>query len=82
MHESGLVEQLIETMQQVARANGGGAIRRAQLGIGELAGFTRQHFEEHFRAASAGTLADGAKLDLMTRPGDSLTLEALDLDQG
>ena len=81
MHESGLVEQLIEQMERVARANGGGAIRRAQLGIGELAGFTREHFEEHFRTASSGTLADGAALELVTRPGDSLTLEALDLEE-
>ena len=80
MHESGLVEQLIEKMEKVARANGGGPIRRAQLGIGELAGFTRDHFEEHFRSASAGTLAEGAVLDVVTRPGDSLTLEGIDLE--
>lgn len=81
MHESGLVEELIEKMDQVARANGGGVIRRAQLGMGELAGFTREHFEEHFRSASVGTLAEGAALDIAVRCGDTLTLEGLDLGE-
>jgi Zn finger protein HypA/HybF involved in hydrogenase expression len=80
MHESGLVEELIETMEEVARANGGGRIVRAQIGIGQLAGFTFEHFEEHFRGASIGTLAENAQLAVEPRQGDCVTLEGIELD--
>lgn len=80
MHESGLVEELIEELERVARNNGGGRIRVAHVGIGELAGFTREHFDEHFRAASAGTLAEGAALEIRSREGDALTLEGVDIE--
>lgn len=81
MHESGLVEELIEELGRVARENGGGRVSRVQVGVGELAGFTHEHFEEHFRHASRNTLADGAILDIQTREGDTLTLESIDIEE-
>jgi hydrogenase nickel incorporation protein HypA/HybF len=80
MHESGLVEELIEQLVDVARRNGGGRVARVQVGVGELAGFTREHFEGHFRSASRNSVADGAVLDIQTREGDALTLEAVDIE--
>ncbi len=80
MHESGLVEELIEEIGRVARDNGGARVSRVEIGVGELAGFTHEHFEEHFRAASRNTLADGAVLEIHTREGDALTLEGLDIE--
>jgi len=81
MHESGIVEELIHEVEKVSRANGGGRVVRISVGIGELAGFSREHFEEHFRAASTGTIADGAALDVRMGDGDSLTLEAVELEE-
>ena len=80
MYESGLVQELIEELERVAKHNGGGRVCRVQVGIGEMAGFTHGHFEEHFRLASVNTLADGAMLEIQTRPGDALTLEVVDLE--
>jgi Zn finger protein HypA/HybF involved in hydrogenase expression len=74
------VEELIEELEVVARSNGGGRISRVQIGVGELAGFTHEHFGEHFRRAALGTLADGAVLEIQTREGDALTLESVDLE--
>jgi Zn finger protein HypA/HybF involved in hydrogenase expression len=81
MHESGLVEELIEELDRVARANGGGRVVRVEIGVGDLAGFTHEHFEEHFRKAAVATLSEGAVLDIRTRSGDALTLEAVELDE-
>ena len=80
MHESGIVEELIHEVEKVAQANGGGRVVRVELGMGEMAGFSREHLEEHFRSASAGTIADGAALDIHTAEGDSLTLEAVEVE--
>jgi hydrogenase nickel incorporation protein HypA/HybF len=81
MHESGLVEELIDEVTRLAHLNSANRVHRVQVGIGEMAGFTREHFEEHFRHASAGTLADGAILHTIIRKGDALILESIDLDQ-
>jgi hydrogenase nickel incorporation protein HypA/HybF len=80
MHESGIVEELIHEVEKVVRANGGTRVSRIEVGVGELAGFSREHFEEHFRHASNGTLAQDAVLEIRTTPGDSLTLEAVEVE--
>jgi hydrogenase nickel incorporation protein HypA/HybF len=80
MHESGIVEELIHELEKVARANGGARVTRVEVGVGELAGFSREHFEEHFRHASNGTIAQDAELEIHTTPGDSLTLEAVEVE--
>lgn len=45
------------------------------------AGFSREHFEEHFRAASVATIAEGAMLAIHNREGDALTLETVEVDE-
>ena len=80
MHESGIVEELVRQLEQVVRDNGGQRVARVGLGMGELAGFSREHFEEHFREASKGTIAEGAELDIRVVKGDSLTLENVEVE--
>jgi Zn finger protein HypA/HybF involved in hydrogenase expression len=81
MHESGIVEDLIGRLEKLSHANGGGRVRRVGLGLGVDAGFSRAHFEEHFRAASAATIAEGAELAIHSREGDALTLETLEVEE-
>ena len=81
MHESGIVEDLIGQLEKVSRANGGGRVLRVELGMGMGAGFSREHLEEHFRAASAATIAEGAVLAIRNTEGDALTLEAVEMDE-
>jgi len=80
MHESGIVEELVHELEKVARANGGTRVVKVEVGIGELAGFSREHFEEHFRVAAAGSIADGAALEMRTTGGDALTLEGVEVE--
>ncbi len=81
MHESGIVEDLIDRLEKVSYANGGGRVRRVGLSLGVDAGFSREHFEEHFRAASAATIAEGAVLAFRSREGDALMLETVEVDE-
>ena len=80
MHESGLVEDLIYEVEKVSRANGGGRVTSVEVGVGELAGFSAEHFAEHFKLASCGTLAAGADLVITICEGDALTLGAVDIE--
>jgi Zn finger protein HypA/HybF involved in hydrogenase expression len=80
MHESGIVEELIHELEKVMQKNGGARLTRVEVGVGEQAGFSREHFEEHFRHASSGTIAQDAKLEIHTTPGDTLTLEAVEVE--
>ena len=80
MHESGIVEELVRQLEKVVRDNGGARVVRVGLGMGELAGFSRDHFEEHFRAASKDTIAEGAALDIHITSGDALTLEDVEVE--
>ena len=81
MHESGIVEDLIGKLEKISHANGGGHVLRVGLGLGVDAGFSREHFEEHFRAAAADTIAEAAELAICDREGDALTLETVEVDE-
>ena len=61
MHGSGIVEELIHELEKVVRTNGGARVTRVEVGVGKEAGFSREHFEEHFRHASNGTIPQAAK---------------------
>jgi Zn finger protein HypA/HybF involved in hydrogenase expression len=81
VHESGIVEDLIGKLEKLSQANGGTRVLRVGLGLGVDAGFSREHFEEHFRAASAATIVEGAVLAIRDREGDALTLETVEVDE-
>jgi Zn finger protein HypA/HybF involved in hydrogenase expression len=81
MHESGIVEDLICRLKKLSHANGGGRVLRVELGLGVDAGFSREHFEDHFRAASVATIAEGAEVAIRDRDGGALTLETVEVDE-
>ncbi len=64
MHEMSLMSDLMSKIEKVARTHGGGRVVRLQVTLGALSHFSAEHFSEHFTQASAGTLADGAELDI------------------
>ena len=81
MHESGIVEDLIGHLKKLSDENGGGRLLRVDVGLGVDAGFSSEHFEEHFRIASATTVAEGAVLVIQNRDGAAVTLEAVEVDE-
>lgn len=64
MHEAHLMRDLMARIEAVAAAEGAARVTRVSVWLGALAHMSEAHFAEHFREGSAGTLADGAALDV------------------
>ena len=86
MHESGMIRSLVEKMEQVSRANGGGAVARVKVRIGALANISASHFREHFEIETIGTIAEGSELEILESSEFShpqaghILLESLELE--
>lgn len=65
MHEAHLMRDLMARIEAVAAAEGAGRVTRVGVWLGALAHMSEAHFAEHFRDAAAGTLAEGAALDVV-----------------
>jgi len=64
MHESGLIQDLIEKVEKLVRDHGGRRAVSIQVRLGPLAALQPDHLREHFEMAAAGTLAEGAVLSI------------------
>ena len=64
MHEAGLIKDLIRKIEQLAASEGATRVLRVGVNLGALSHMSPAHFDEHFRAASTGTICDGAALDI------------------
>lgn len=64
MHESGVVRSLVAKIELLAHAQGARRVTAIRLCLGALSHMTPDHFRDHFRIASAGTIAEAARLDI------------------
>lgn len=62
MHEAHLVHDLMRRIDAVAQQNGAARVAGVRVWLGALSHFSPAHFAEHFRDASSGTLAEGARV--------------------
>lgn len=62
MHELAVCQALVQQLEQVAAANGGGRVELVRLRIGPLSGVEAELLRHAFPVASAGTVAEGAEL--------------------
>jgi hydrogenase nickel incorporation protein HypA/HybF len=65
MHESGLIEDLLGKVEAVARQHSARKVVRIEVSIGPLAAIEPEHLREHFAMAAAGTVAEGAELEVI-----------------
>lgn len=63
MHERALMQDLVAKVLAVAEAEGASSVARIRVRLGALSHFTPEHFVEHWRDASQGTVAEGAEVD-------------------
>jgi hydrogenase nickel incorporation protein HypA/HybF len=81
MHEMSLLRGLMKQIDETARRHGASRVRVVRLKLGPLAHIEPDHLREHFEEAAAGTIADGARLDIETTDEmHEFTLESIDLD--
>ncbi len=86
MHERHLTEDIVHKLEALAGAEGGRRVTRVRVHLGALSHFTPEHFREHFAAAAAGTVVEGAEVqaelgDDPTAPGaQDVLLETVELE--
>jgi hydrogenase nickel incorporation protein HypA/HybF len=68
LHELSLTQNLIDIAEEYAHREGASAIISITMKIGALSGVIPEAVEFAFDACSKGTLADGAKLEIMHVP--------------
>jgi hydrogenase nickel incorporation protein HypA/HybF len=64
MHEASLMRGLIKKIGEVAANEGASRVVGVEVWLGALSHMSAAHFAEHFAHASAGTMAEGARLDV------------------
>lgn len=64
MHELSVCRALIEQVETVAREHGARMVRSVRVRIGPLSGVEARLLEEAYPLASAGTMAEGSRLEI------------------
>jgi hydrogenase nickel incorporation protein HypA/HybF len=75
MHEMSLTEGVVEILQEEARKQGFSRVRLVRLEIGAIGGVDPQAMAFCFDAVTRGTLAEGARLEIVTTPGQGWCLD-------
>ena len=63
MHEQALMRDLMTRILGIAESEGASAVTKVSVRLGALSHFTPEHFREHFRDSSQGTIAEGALVE-------------------
>ena len=66
MHEHGLMKGLMRQILATAATEKALRVTGVSVRLGALSQMTPGHFGEHFEQAAAGTIAEGAALDIAT----------------
>jgi len=61
-----LINDLLNKITTVAKENKAAKVTRAKVRLGALSHISAGHFREHFIEGTAGTIAEGAELDIET----------------
>lgn len=64
MHEATLIMNLMRRVEEIAQNERAQRIVGVSIWLGALSHMSAEHFAKHFECASAGTLAEGARLDI------------------
>lgn len=79
MHEASLMRNLMRQVSEIAEGENARKVVGVSVWLGALSHMTEEHFGEHFRQASAGTLAEGARIDatLSDDPGHAYAQDVI-----
>ena len=64
MHEASLMKSLMRRLDDIAAAEKAKRITGVAVWLGAMSHMSSAHFTEHFEESSAGTIAEGAKLEI------------------
>ena len=69
MHEMSLAEGILQIVESTARAHDARAVRAVWLELGALSHVEQEALRFSFDVVRRGTVADGARLEVVTTPG-------------
>ena len=69
MHEMSLCESILEILEGAAAREGFSQVRQVRLEIGRFAGVESEALRFGFDVVTRGTVAEGAELIILDRPG-------------
>jgi hydrogenase nickel incorporation protein HypA/HybF len=75
MHEMALTESIVEIAADAAKKQGAGKVRRVFVEVGALSHVEPEALQFCFAAVSAGTIAEGAELEIDRVPGAGWCLD-------
>lgn len=78
MHEASLMTGLMARIEEIAQAESATRVIGVSVWLGALSHMSAEHFAEHFQHAVAGTIAEGARLDV-TASNDPSHTDAQDI---
>ena len=64
MHEASLMRDLMHKIDTLASEQNATRVTRVQIWLGALSHMSADHFREHFKHSSPGSIAVNAKLDI------------------
>lgn len=80
MHEFSLARNLVHLAERSLPAEGRRPVKTVTVRLGALAGIGPDSLASAFTLASAGTLFEGARLDIEPSEGNELVLVALEVE--
>lgn len=66
MHEAGLIRDLLAKISELAEKESADSVTGVSVWLGALSHISADHFREHFENETAGSIAEGATLDIET----------------
>ena len=87
MHDHALMRDLMTRILAIAESEGASAVTKVSVRLGALSHFTPEHFSEHFRDSSQGTIAEGALVEAVLEESTTdlnaqgVVLESVELEE-
>jgi hydrogenase nickel incorporation protein HypA/HybF len=86
MHEASIMVDLMSRIDKIARSENATRVVGVSVWLGALSHMSEDHFVEHFERAAAGTIAEGAQLDVTVsddtchKSAQDLVLESVEVE--
>ncbi|NQT32654.1 MAG: hydrogenase maturation nickel metallochaperone HypA [Candidatus Omnitrophica bacterium] len=81
MHETHLIQPVIDGISEHAKKEGAKAVNKVRLKIGNLTGVKEDSFRETFFVLAKGTILENAELEITPFPGTRVEVVSFDIDE-
>ncbi|MBN3039438.1 MAG: hydrogenase maturation nickel metallochaperone HypA [Candidatus Omnitrophica bacterium] len=80
MHETHLIQPIIDGISEHAQKEGAKKVSKIRLKVGEFTGSKEDSFKETFAVLAKGTIMEDAQLELTFFPGTRVEVVSFDIE--